>query len=150
MLLCLFQKTKVSFLFVELLQLWFHAIHTFIWIQCQLPLRISHSVRVTAAVGGRNKTDLEVFPFLLSAENTADYLIRLNIAVLAIHSRTLATQQLQQRLSGYVHKKWSGCKVVCTSEFSTDSTVLTQLSASSISHNSRDNERFREVGPSAV
>lgn len=142
---------EFNYVLLEPLQLWFHVIHTFIWIQCQLPLRISPSVRVTTAIGGRNKTDLEVFPFLLSLTNTADYLIRLKLAVPAIHSHTLATQQLQQRLSGDVHKKWSGCKVVCTSEFSTDSTVLTQLRVPSISHiNSRDNECLCEAGPSAV
>lgn len=42
--------------------------------------------------------------FLLSSENTASHSIRMKLAILAIPTDLLATQQLPQWFSGEVHK----------------------------------------------
>lgn len=61
------------------------------------------SVRAKAAIREMNKL-AESFFFLLSAENTASHSIRMKLAILAIPTDLLATQQLPQWFSGDVHK----------------------------------------------
>lgn len=59
-------------------------------------------IRAKAAIRERNKPAGSFF--LLSAENTAVYSIRIKLAILAIPTDLLATQQLLQWFSGDVHK----------------------------------------------